>query len=451
MMHFATGNVSVMGCQVQRGLSNTNILNAIHQSSSDTNLQHSDAFADRNVQYLSASPRESFSHQLHRQSSRLYDALTSAPCTFTSSAFLTWSGVEENRSAFLGGYPMLPSNDPLFRAFSQATPRFVINDNNTSYKSDVHHLENNSEEIFARKVFIGGLPFDINQAEIVSTFSQFGSMVVDWPYRSDTPLKPRSTHPSQAARSLKGYVFIVFEEETSVQRLVRRCHKDGDDYYLLLSSPTMKNKPVQIRPWRLADISYKLLDNMDLDSRRTVFIGGVPRPTKAGDLARLLERLYGCVCYAGIDIDPELKYPKGAARVTFATTAAFIAAINGRFVNIICGGITKRVEIKPYVMDEQMCDECYGARCSDKYATYFCGDVSCLQYFCEECWDQRHNSDKIYIAHKPLVRLGDQIKLLPQGPHLKYPFVQKDLHICEGFQCVGQRNCFSLRQPTRCF
>lgn len=64
-----------------------------------------------------------------------------------------------------------------------------------------------------------------------------------------------------------------------------------------------------------------------------------------GDLARLLERLYGCVCYAGIDIDPELKYPKGAARVTFATTAAFIAAINGRFVNIICGGITKRVNI----------------------------------------------------------------------------------------------------------
>uniref|UniRef100_A0A0M3IKU6 RRM domain-containing protein n=1 Tax=Ascaris lumbricoides TaxID=6252 RepID=A0A0M3IKU6_ASCLU len=308
MMHFATGNVSVMGCQVQRGLSNTNILNAIHESSSDTNLQHSDAFADRNVQYLSASPRESFSHQLHRQSSRLYDALTSAPCTFTSSAFLTWSGVEENRSAFLGGYPMLPSNDPLFRAFSQATPRFVINDNNTSYKSDVHHLENNSEEIFARKVFIGGLPFDINQAEIVSTFSQFGSMVVDWPYRSDTPLKPRSTHPSQAAEIVStfsqfGSMVVDWPyrsdtplkprsthpsqagfciEETSVQRLVRRCHKDGDDYYLLLSSPTMKNKPVQIRPWRLADISYKLLDNMDLDSRRTVFIGGVPRPTKAG-------------------------------------------------------------------------------------------------------------------------------------------------------------------------
>uniref|UniRef100_A0A914S3K3 RRM domain-containing protein n=1 Tax=Parascaris equorum TaxID=6256 RepID=A0A914S3K3_PAREQ len=278
---------------------------------------------------------------------------------------------------------MLPSNDPLGNAF--------LKNSDTPYKSDVYHLENNSEEIFA--------------PEIVSTFSQFGSMVVDWPCRSDTPLKPRSTHPPQAGLCI---------EETSVQRLVRRCHKDGDDYYLLLSSPTMKNKPVQIRPWRLADISYKLLENMDLDSRRTVFIGGVPRPTKAGDLARLLERLYGCVCYAGIDIDPELKYPKGAARVTFATTAAFIAAITGRFVNIICGGITKR-------------------------------------YFCEECWDQRHNSDKIYIAHKPLVRLGDQIKMLPQGPHLKYPFVQKDLHICEGFQCVGQRTCFSLRQPTRCF
>uniref|UniRef100_A0A0M3HHH4 RRM domain-containing protein n=1 Tax=Ascaris lumbricoides TaxID=6252 RepID=A0A0M3HHH4_ASCLU len=77
---------------------------------------------------------------------------------------------------------------------------------------------------------------------------------------------------------------------------------------------------VQVRPWRLADINYELRGDMILDVRRTVFIGGVPRPTRAGDLAQLLENLYGPVCYAGIDIDPELKYPKGAARVTFATT-----------------------------------------------------------------------------------------------------------------------------------
>lgn len=75
---------------------------------------------------------------------------------------------------------------------------------------------------------------------------------------------------------------------------------------------------------------------MPLDPRKTVFVGGVPRPLKAGmflcfknqniffnlhqltntinfatvELAMIMNRLYGGVCYAGIDTDPELKYPK---------------------------------------------------------------------------------------------------------------------------------------------
>ena len=31
-----------------------------------------------------------------------------------------------------------------------------------------------------------------------------------------------------------------------------------------------------------------------------------------------MNKLYGGVCYAAIDIDPELKYPKGAGRVSFS-------------------------------------------------------------------------------------------------------------------------------------
>ena len=76
---------------------------------------------------------------------------------------------------------------------------------------------------------------------------------------------------------------------------------------------------------------------MPLDPRKTVFVGGVPRPLKAGmnksfiyyhlrvytvmfanhvwfnqiavELAMIMDRLYGGVCYAGIDTDPELRYP----------------------------------------------------------------------------------------------------------------------------------------------
>lgn len=63
----------------------------------------------------------------------------------------------------------------------------------------------------------------------------------------------------------------------------------------------------------------------------------------SGELARVLDHLYGSVCYVGIDIDPELKYPKGAARVTFTTEQSFIAAISGRFVHIPHADMSKRV------------------------------------------------------------------------------------------------------------
>jgi cytoplasmic polyadenylation element-binding protein len=114
----------------------------------------------------------------------------------------------------------------------------------------------------------------------------------------------------------------------------------------------------------------------------------------------IMDRLYGGVCYAGIDTDPELKYPKvsvtavarfprrlqvlyhfsqGAGRVAFSNQQSYIAAISARFVQLQHGDIDKRVEVKPYVLDDQMCDECGGQRCSGKFAPFFCANVTCLQ------------------------------------------------------------------------
>ena len=118
------------------------------------------------------------------------------------------------------------------------------------------------------------------------------------------------------------------------------------------------------------------------------------------ELAMIMDRLYGGVCYAGIDTDPELKYPKGAGRVAFSNQQSYIAAISARFVQLQHGEIDKRVseswrsliknlnltldlplqvEVKPYVLDDQLCDECQGARCSGKFAPFFCANVTCLQ------------------------------------------------------------------------
>lgn len=144
----------------------------------------------------------------------------------------------------------------------------------------------------------------------------------------------------------------------------------------------IQDKPVQIRPWKLSDADFVLDASLPLDPRKTVFVGGVPRPLKAGtthissrsisrsaawedddlpsfsplffdcperflfpvELALIMDRLYGGVCYAGIDIDPELKYPKGAGRVAFSNQQSYIAAISARFVQLQHGDIDKRVK-----------------------------------------------------------------------------------------------------------
>lgn len=258
-------------------------------------------------------------------------------------------------------------------------------------------------ERYSRKVFVGGLPPDIDEEEITASFRRFGPLVVDWPHKAES----KSYFPP------KGYAFLLFQDECSVQALMDACIQEEDKLYLCVSSPTIKDKPVQIRPWRLGDADFVLDASLPLDPRKTVFVGGVPRPLKAVELAMIMDRLYGGVCYAGIDTDPELKYPKGAGRVAFSNQQSYIAAISARFVQLQHGDIEKRVEVKPYVLDDQMCDECQGARCGGKFAPFFCANVTCLQYYCEHCWATIHSRPGREF-HKPLVKEGaDRPRAVP--------------------------------------
>ncbi|EYC34431.1 hypothetical protein Y032_0001g41 [Ancylostoma ceylanicum] len=85
----------------------------------------------------------------------------------------------------------------------------------------------NEVEVFARKVFVGGLPIDVTEDEIWQTFSVFGNVLVDWPRRPDGT-SARDEESGRGSRSMTGYVFLVFEEESSVQYLVSECHKEDD-------------------------------------------------------------------------------------------------------------------------------------------------------------------------------------------------------------------------------
>lgn len=82
--------------------------------------------------------------------------------------------------------------------------------------------------------------------------------------------------------------FSRLQDESSVQNLIENCIIEDEKLYICVSSPTIKNKPVQIRPWRLSDADFVLDASMSLDPRKTVFVGGVPRPLKACKLTNSL-------------------------------------------------------------------------------------------------------------------------------------------------------------------
>lgn len=132
------------------------------------------------------------------------------------------------------------------------------------------------EERFSRKVFVGGLPPDIDEDEIVTHFRRYGNLIVDWPHKAES----KSYFPP------KGYAFLIFQEERSVQDLIETCVMDDGKLYMVVSSPSMKDKPVQIRPWCLNDSDFVMDGSQPLDPRKTIFVGGVPRPLKASKITK---------------------------------------------------------------------------------------------------------------------------------------------------------------------
>ncbi|KAF7630864.1 hypothetical protein Mgra_00008877 [Meloidogyne graminicola] len=256
------------------------------------------------------------------------------------------------------------------------------------------------EELYSRKVFIGGLPFDITNEDLQNTFNRYGKFLIEWDSRSSDK---KYRGGNQLIR--KGYVFLIFEEEYSVQRLMNEeAFREGQQYYLNISTAGAQKK-VQIRPWRLSDCCYIEHPKDGLNPRYTVFLGALPRHIKAEMLVTILQNRFGPVCFADIDIDPILRYPQGAARITFRRFNSYVNAIFNRYITIPNDGCTKRLEIKPYILDDQQCDNCHGKFCSRIPAPLFCPHVSCLQYYCEVCWVIMHRKTNenpvLRTLHKP--------------------------------------------------
>ncbi|KRT80875.1 RNA binding protein [Oryctes borbonicus] len=68
-------------------------------------------------------------------------------------------------------------------------------------RSSPHSQGSEGGERFSRKVFVGGLPPDIDEDEITNSFRRFGPLVVDWPHKAES----KSYFPP------KGYAFLLFQ------------------------------------------------------------------------------------------------------------------------------------------------------------------------------------------------------------------------------------------------
>jgi cytoplasmic polyadenylation element-binding protein len=286
--------------------------------------------------------------------------------------------------------------------------------------------------VYSKKVFVGGLPWDITEEDLTKEFGQFGPCHVEWTnkekfnlssthqsngqqasnqyrnYRSMSNLNQRATQSTSESlsaskqRSSPGFAYVIYDNEYSVRSLVGNCIEDyanGRDrveFYFKISTRRVRNKEVQIIPWILADNNYALCTPKELDPKKTVFVGNLHGTMTARDLAHIMNELFGCVVYAGIDID-KLKYPIGSGRVTFSHQQNFMRAVRAAFVDIQASKFSKRIQIDPYLEDLQCC-VCYMEK-----GIYFCRDLQCFNYYCGSCWPKEHSND-LMDNHKPLMR-----------------------------------------------
>ena len=55
-------------------------------------------------------------------------------------------------------------------------------------------------------------------------------------------------------------MFLVFQKESHVEKLLMQCYTDDDRHYLLLSSPTVRDKPVGVFWWLHLGLSSNIMN-----------------------------------------------------------------------------------------------------------------------------------------------------------------------------------------------
>jgi len=284
------------------------------------------------------------------------------------------------------------------------------------------------KSIYSRKVFLGGLPWDANKDNLLQILSKFGNVRLEIPGKDSK--HPRVSCQSKTPeRATPGYVYIIFEHESSVQRLLSECRKEikngGEHYFFTIIVPHQqmnqmnknhhqqqrgKAKEVEVIPWNQEDTSYVPTNKPQplpakIDTKSTIFVGALHGMLNAQGLSKVMSEVFGEVIHASLDTD-KYKYPIGSGRVTFRNRESYVKAIKAKFVTIIANSnetdpspkFEKTIQIDPY-LEEAVC-----CKCPNK-STCFCRNEACLDYYCDQCWKLNHDTNTNTGEHLALSRM----------------------------------------------
>jgi hypothetical protein len=141
---------------------------------------------------------------------------------------------------------------------------------------------------YSPKVFLGGIPWDVNEFTLMNLFKSFGEVRIEWPGKEQNMIPP------------KGYVYVIFESEKQVKALLKACtlqeiyNSDENlsnsstnssassasinngtvsgNYYYKISSKRIKTKEVEVIPWIIGDSNYMKTTCPKYDPTKTVTI-----------------------------------------------------------------------------------------------------------------------------------------------------------------------------------
>lgn len=261
-------------------------------------------------------------------------------------------------------------------------------------------IRENKNPTYSVKVFLGGVPWDITEENLMQDFSRFGRVTVEWP----KGVASKGGHAADFEKKdgqKKGYVYVIFEGDKQVKALLAACTQDlskgPDTLFYPVSSKKFKLKLVQVIPWAISDSNHVKQSHIHLDPKCTVFVGALHGLMHAEFLFNVFDSLFQGVMFAGIDTD-KFKYPIGSARVMFNNKKSYMRAVNAQFVDIKTQKFQKTVQVDPYLEDSP-CTYCH-----NQQGPYFCKNPNCFCYFCHNCWQLHHVANSHLASHQPLMR-----------------------------------------------